>query len=612
METTSLEAGQENAGATASRLSGLITTAQTRAHQLKTRFIIAIIGALILWAAVSFVLSALWFSAIVISQLADTIIWKPFRDSARRQPPNRWEWIALCASAAQAALIYSFFPVMLWFLWGEQGKIFAIIWLSGALLHVVMHMHHERRTFIAAIIPHFLYFFGLPLHALITGAAPGRAGAAAIIVAGLLYIGHLAVAFREYQKTSEAMRSGREEALQRQAAAEQASSAKSAFLANMSHEIRTPMNGILGMAAALEESGLSPDQLRKLSIIRDSGDLLMTVLNDLLDFSKIEANRIEIERAPFRYCDIARKVESLHALKAEEKGLEFSVECNGACEALFLGDAHRIVQILHNLVANSIKFTDAGSVNVRIRPRDDATPSNSVVIEVADTGIGITDEQAARIFEPFTQADVTTTRKYGGTGLGLSIIKGLVDAMGGSVSVLSEIGKGTRFLIELALPLAPAGALEETVDETAAPAHPAAQRLRILAAEDNVVNQAVLRTFLAQRDHEVRIASNGLEAVEAAKEQDFDLVLMDISMPVLDGAEAMRQIRFFERNRGAAEALPVIAVSAHAMRQQIEEYLAVGFDGYVTKPLRAEDLHAEIDRVIAERRSARAAKPRRA
>ena len=531
-----------------------------------------------------------------VSQTLDHYFWAPFRDSARRTLPTKREWIALCATSAQATLVYSFFPVLLWFLWGVQGKIFAMIWLCGALLHVTMHMHHERRTFFAAVTPHFLYFIGLPLYSLLTGAEPGRAGAAAILIAGVLYVAHLVVAFREYQATSRTMRSARENALQRQATAEQASNAKSTFLANMSHEIRTPMNGILGMAAALDTSDLNPAQRRQLKIIRDSGDLMMTVLNDLLDFSKIEASRIEIEQAPFRFCDIAGKVESLHRLQAQEKGLEFSVTCTS--DKLLLGDPHRIVQILHNLVANAIKFTDAGAVAVNIAEAQQKGSVCSVLITVVDTGIGLDNDQAARIFEPFTQADAATTRKYGGTGLGLSIVKGLVDAMKGTISIASETGKGTRFLVELSVPEAQVE-LGGDAPSTPIAAHQTTKGLRILAAEDNVVNQAVLRTFLAQRDHEIQFADDGLEAIDAFKKSEFDLVLMDISMPVLDGVEAMRQMRFLERERNAEKNVPIIAVSAHAMRQQVEEYLALGFAGYLTKPLRAEDVHAEIDQVMA-------------
>lgn len=579
----------------ASVLSALITTAQTRRRELKTRIIIALAGAFILWSTVDPVYAVLWFLAVCFSQWIDVHAWHGFNDSARSASPTEREWIIVCASAVQAAFVYSFFPMLLWFLWGTPGKIFAMLWISGALLHVTLHMHHEHRTFWAAMIPHGVYYFGLPAYALFAGGDPGRAGALAILLAQCLYVSHLALAFRAYSTSSESLRLDREEAQARQAVAEQANMAKSTFLANMSHEIRTPMNGILGMAAALEDSRLTKDQQEKLKIIADSGDHLMMVLNDLLDFSKIEANKVELEQAPFSFAEIARKVQSLHGFKAREKGLDFDVSCEGDCEAMRLGDGHRLLQVLHNLVSNAIKFTDKGAVVVRIGVLEE--DSAQAKIEVKDSGIGMSDDQIKRIFDPFTQADVTTTRKFGGTGLGLSIAKGLVAVMKGRIEVRSALGAGTVFTITFPAPLAPID--DAASDKEAEALYPEQEALRVLIAEDNLVNQAVIKAFLDQRKHECTFVEDGLEVVAAYKGGTYDLVLMDISMPRLDGPEALRQIRFLERELGDREPTPVVAVSAHAMRQEIEEFLEMGFDGYVTKPIRAEALHLEIDRVMS-------------
>jgi signal transduction histidine kinase/CheY-like chemotaxis protein len=579
----------------ASALSGLIATAITRRRELKTRLIFAVAGAVILLLVGDRVLAASWFGAVLVSQFVDFLAWAPFRDPGRKAAPSRREWLTLCAASVQATIVYSGFLVFVWFLWGTPGKIFAILWLCGALLHVTMHMHHERRTFLAAISPHVAYFVGLPLHSIVTGADPGRWGAAAILFAGFLYLAHLAAAFKQYHATSGAMRAARERALERQTAAEDANRAKSSFLANMSHEIRTPMNGVLGMAAALESANPTPEQAMKLRIIRESGDLLMNVLNDILDFSKIEANRIDLEKAPFRLSDVAAKVENLHALKAREQRLDFSVELSGDGEALRVGDAHRIVQVLHNLVSNAIKFTNTGEIRVTISAQGEP----EVIIEVADTGIGMTPSQAARIFDPFSQADTTTTRRYGGTGLGLSIVKGLVDAMQGSISVESELGAGSKFIVRLPLPFA---AEQEAMQSArSAPIETAVLGpLHILAAEDNSVNRSVLQALLAPAGMTLEFAEDGGEVVEAFREQRFDLILMDISMPTIDGVEAMKRIREIERERSHGTPIPIIAVSAHAMRQQVEHYLALGFDGYVTKPVTAERLRAEISRVVSK------------
>ncbi len=590
--------------ADASVVSGLIATALTRHHQLKTRLIIALVGAVILWSATNAVIAALWIGAVFISQFIDVYAWRSLRDADRTTPPSRHEWVMICGSVAQTGVVYSFFPVLLWFLWGEPGKVFGVVWLCGALLHAILLMHHERRTFIAALTPHLFYFFGLPLYSLITGNHLERWPAVAILIVGAIYMGHLLVAFRENEKSSAGMRQAREHAVERQAAAEHANQAKSAFLANISHEIRTPMNGILGMAAALESGALSSAQAKQVKIIRDSGDMLLTILNDLLDFSKIEANHIEFEAAPFNFSEIVETVESLHRPQAEKKNLSLTALCEGDGEVEWIGDAHRIIQALHNLVSNAIKFTDDGGVTVRfVIPSSTSAP---IRIEVKDTGIGVSESQAARIFEPFTQADVTTTRKYGGTGLGLSITKGLIEAMGGALSVQSTPGAGATFTVKL--PLERATGAERSVAITAsaptAVTEAVVEKLRILAAEDNIVNQAVLKNFLYAAGHDVEFVENGLLAVEACKTQDFDIVLMDISMPVMDGVEALREIRFLERDRDVKSGVPMIAVSAHAMRQQIDEYLQAGFDGYITKPVKPAQLHSEIARVIESYRDA--------
>ncbi|WP_183234050.1 ATP-binding protein [Amphiplicatus metriothermophilus] len=573
--------------------------ATARARGAVLRLVIAAVGAAVLSLAAGVVLAGAWFSCIVLSQLLDSRAWAAFRRPERTAPPTRLELFLLYASCVQATLIYSLFPALMWFLWGEAGKLFAIIWLSGALLHVAMHMHHEPRVFFAAIAPHTAYFLGLPLHALIVDAPPGRVGGAVVLMAAALYLAHLFTAFRQYGESSRQMLAAQENAREKQIAAEEASRAKSTFLATMSHEIRTPMNGVLGMAEALEATELTSGQAEKLRIIRESGDLLLTILNDILDFSKIEANKIEIETAPFRLTDVARKVENLHSLKAREKGLDFSVICEIDGETPRLGDQHRIVQILHNLVVNAIKFTQIGGVAVRIAAAP-GTPDRCV-IEVADSGIGMTPEQAARIFEPFSQADTATSRQFGGTGLGLSIVNGLVRSMGGTISVETAPGAGSTFIVELPLPRAPADALPENgrSNDYSDAAAPCERSLRILAAEDNAVNRAVLQALLAPAGHRIEFATDGFEAIEAIRGESFDLVLMDISMPGMDGEEAMRRIREAETERGAARPTPIIAVSAHAMRQQIEHYRTIGFDGYVTKPVTSDRLLSEINRVIS-------------
>jgi PAS domain S-box-containing protein len=375
--------------------------------------------------------------------------------------------------------------------------------------------------------------------------------------------------------------------------AEAASRAKSQFLATMSHEIRTPMNGVIGMAELLSRVVNDPEQRRMVGVIRESGEVLLNVINDILDFSKIESGKLDIERAPFSLAEVARKVEAVHTLKAAEKGLSLSVLTNAGCQVPRIGDAHRIQQILHNLVGNAIKFTDEGEVTVTIR----CSGEGPAVVEVADTGAGMTPEQAARVFEPFAQADSSTTRRYGGTGLGLPIVRSLVDAMGGALTLDSRPGEGT--VVRLRLPAPPAAAEAGAAPPPAAAAE-VPPGLRVLAADDNEVNRMVLGAFLDSLGVACVMAEDGPAAVRAAGAGGYDLLMLDISMPGMDGVEALAAIRAVEARRGVAPA-PAVAVTANAMTHQIEEFLAAGFDAHLAKPIRPEELRDRLIRLGSRR-----------
>jgi PAS domain S-box-containing protein len=364
--------------------------------------------------------------------------------------------------------------------------------------------------------------------------------------------------------------------------AEAASLAKSQFLATMSHEIRTPMNGVIGMAELLARAVTDPEHRRMVGVIRESGDVLLNVINDILDFSKIEVGRVELESVPFSLREIGRKVESVHALKAAEKGLTFEMLFGVGIEALRLGDPHRLQQVLHNLVGNAVKFTEKGEVSVALR----ATAPDTVVITVRDTGLGMTAEQQGRIFEEFAQADSSTTRRFGGTGLGLPIAKGLVEAMGGTIAVVSEASRGTSFTVTLPLPLAPA-ASASTRPADAAEVLP--EGLVVLAADDNEVNRMVLSAYLGSLGVRVVMVDGGAAAVALRDSEPFDALLLDIAMPGMDGIEALTAIRARETALGLPR-IPAVAVTANAMSHQIEEYLAAGFDAHVAKPIRRERL----------------------
>jgi PAS domain S-box-containing protein len=371
--------------------------------------------------------------------------------------------------------------------------------------------------------------------------------------------------------------------------AEAATAAKAAFLATMSHEIRTPMNGVLGMAEALSATALEPDQRRLLDTLRRSGEMMVRLLNDILDFSKIENGGIEFESAAFDPVALAEDVASTHRPRADAKEVALTVSAKDGAGGPRLGDPLRIQQILHNLVGNAVKFTERGSVSVEI---DGAAPA-PLVFRVTDTGVGMTEAQAARIFERFAQADPGVARRFGGTGLGLAIVRGLAEAMGGSVGVRSAPGVGSTFAATLPLPEAESLAAAPSATAEVPVLRPG---LRALAADDSEVNRMVIAAFLDRLGVDAVIVDGGRAAVAAASAERFDVLLMDVVMPDLDGPSALAEIIAAAAAEGR-EAPPALAVTGHASDDEVAECRAAGFAGHLAKPLKVDALARSIARV---------------
>jgi len=402
-----------------------------------------------------------------------------------------------------------------------------------------------------------------------------------IALLGAAIIGALFILLSRISRMAQSLVGAKEEA-------EAADLAKSAFLANMSHEIRTPLNGVLGMAQVMEADELSPRQRERVKVIRDSGAALLAILNDLLDLSKVQAGRLQFEDKAFNISTVVGAVQSAFEDLARDQGS--SLVCDIAPDALggWSGDALRIRQILTNLVSNAVKFTAGGQVTIRV-----ATTADGLRFEICDTGVGIDAAHLARVFEKFSQEDVSTTRRYGGTGLGLSICRELVTRMGGEISVTSEKGKGSVFTFDLPLRrarLSPAGT------EAPVEAMPD-RRLRILAAEDNPTNQLVLRSLLEPLGAEIILAGNGRIAVEAFLAGQFDVILMDVQMPEMNGVEAAIAIRQIERRTGRPPT-PILALSANVMDHQVRDYLAAGMNGWVAKPIVLETLYEALAQTL--------------
>jgi signal transduction histidine kinase/FixJ family two-component response regulator len=389
-------------------------------------------------------------------------------------------------------------------------------------------------------------------------------------------------------------------------AATNASQAKSAFLAMISHEIRTPLNGVMGMAQAMELDELTPVQRKRLAVVRQSSEGLLALLNDVLDLSKIEAGKITLETIPFDPVDLVDAIVAQNGILAFNKGLTIQAETVGL-EGLYEGDPNRIRQIIQNLVSNAIKFTESGCVAIT------ATGSaTGLTIQVRDTGMGVPAGKLGKLFEKFQQVDESTTRRFGGTGLGLSICRELARAMGGDVTVESKDGEGSTFIFTAPLPRSTQARVEHAGTPAQYKGHrvqgvgPAGDEheleLRVLAAEDNPTNQLVLKTLLGAAGIEPTIVGNGAEAVAAWRDGDWDVILMDVQMPVMDGPTAARLIRQ-EEAAGARTRTMIVALTANTMDHQVREYLDNGMDGYLPKPISIEKLFALLSEVENKRAS---------
>lgn len=382
--------------------------------------------------------------------------------------------------------------------------------------------------------------------------------------------------------------------------AEGATKAKSEFLAMMSHEIRTPLNAIIGMSHILLQENPRADQMENLKVLEFSGKNLLAIVNDILDYNKIDAGKVIIEQMDFNLKDLLRSIKHSQELRAKEKGITLKLYYDEDLPNYFQGDANRISQIINNLVSNAIKFTTTGSVKIFVDLIKLEIGSAIINFEVVDTGIGIAEDKLDSIFEQFTQADYTTSRKFGGTGLGLNISKRLLKMMASDLEVASSIGKGTSFSFKLELTRSTEtdNAHSSDIARISIPESLERFNLRCLAAEDNKANQFVVKKYLKSWHVDIDIAENGIEACEMVKSQAYDLILMDLQMPEMNGYEATEKIRSFEGDY--FKTLPILALTASTLLDVRGKAISVGMNDFITKPIIPKELFQKITKHIQQ------------
>jgi len=540
------------------------------------------------WLLIGGLAPLIWYGVMVVGQMIDSWISAPMR----RTPDatvSRSRRIAYTVSISANAAIYSALAALVFFEGGTAGKIFAVLSCCGSIINTALQMEHTPHGLGPVWAPHILYLIGLPITGALISPEVDLLPMSLVSLGGAVFILHGWITVKRIRDSNGQM-------AQAVAIADRANAAKSDFLATISHEIRTPMNAVVAAGSLLRRTDMDREQASHVDMLANASEVLLGLLNDVLDLSRIESGKLEVSVAPFDLTDkLAAAVDLWRAKAPETVSVRFEPE---GLPTRILADPLRLQQIVSNLLSNATKFTARGEIVVR-GGQIESLRGPRLWIEVQDSGCGMDAETADRVFMSFEQGSTGVTREHGGTGLGLAISRRLAELMGGRLTVRSEAGEGSVFRLECPLVLAEAAPAQEPgIDDDVL----AGGTASVLLAEDHVVNQRIVRLMLEPLGFAVTTAANGAEAVEMAGLQTFDVILMDMQMPVMGGIEATARIRA----AGPNAATPILALTANALAEHRAQWTAVGVDTFLTKPIAMEMLVENVAAAVSRNRQARA------
>ncbi|HEY3813434.1 MAG TPA: response regulator [Caulobacteraceae bacterium] len=563
---------------------GIAIAARMRRRQLLTRVVIGCMMALSLNGLLGWPVVMPWLLVFLAGQLPEMLAFGPLTSGKVERLPL-WRNVLGCIGVVLNGAAFGALSIPLWSFEGAAGGVISALVISAAMLNAVVGTPGSRVVLACALGPEIAYLLATPWFMDFYGASALLQGVTALGCLG--FAGYAVTLWNVLETSRRAEAEARTLAERKRNEAEAAGAAKSLYVATIGHELRTPISAMLAGSIELERAAKGSSLKAHATLIADAGRMMKTLLDDVLDHAKLDAGRMSMEAVPFDLRAVVAQTARFWTAEARKKGLKLRVEGAASLPRWVEGDPTRLRQIVNNLVSNAVKFTEKGSVTLNLKAWASADDGAAIRLQVVDTGPGMDREQVGRLFTPFGQGDVSIARNHGGTGLGLVISRQLAQLMGGQLTAYSVKGEGSTFTLALTLPVAEAPAVPEAANE-AAPRQPSGGRaLRVLAADDHEINRRAVQLILQPLGAEIVQVTDGLQAVEKARAEEYDIIIMDVRMPGLDGREATRRIR---AEAGPNQHTPIIAVTADTDKVDVDACRAAGMDWFVGKPLEPQAL----------------------